>query len=154
MASKNKKFIIYSFICICLSSCDWLWPFGEDLDSSPSSYMEWRLRNTTEEKLVLYSYYDDIRMSMTIPQYADTLLSDYSVYSDMTNEAFGSLWDGRVDSVAVQMNLKIISVWRKSEKNNPGKQFFKESSWTKDAGTREDKPCDIWTFEILPEDIE
>lgn len=154
MVSNNKKLIAYTLVCIFLSSCDLLWPFGENLDSpSPSAYMEWHLKNMTEEKLVLYRYYDEVRMPMIIPQHKDTLLSEFYVYPNITNDAFESLWDGRVDSIIVQVNLKNTSVWRKSEKNDPGKQFFKESSWTKETGTRGGKPSTIWTFEILPKDI-
>ncbi len=151
----NKKIIAFSLVSLCLSSCDWIWPFGEDLDSSsPISYTEWHLQNTTGEQIILHRYYEKIRTSITIPQNTDTILNDFYIYTNETSMVFSNLWDGRVDSVATQANSKITSIWRKSDINNSGKQFFNESSWTKSSKYRENKPCTIWTFEILPEDIE
>jgi len=145
-----KKQILLIFCTIGLSSCDWLWPFGEDLDKQPSSYTEWHLKNTTVKTIGLYFYYGEFYDSIAIPQKNDTLLD--CIGSD-ANDTFYKLWSGARDSVAVKLSGNIVRVWRKSEKSNSGKQFFNQSSWKESTGTREGKPCTIWTFEILPEDI-
>src|SRR5574344_2045818 len=65
MVSMNKKIIAFSLVSLCLSSCDWIWPFGEDLDSSsPISYTEWHLQNTTGEQIILHRYYEKIRSQL------------------------------------------------------------------------------------------
>ena len=145
-----KKQILVILCTIGLSSCDWLWPFGEDLDKQPSSYTEWHLRNTTIETIVLNNHYGEFYDSIKIAQKTDTLLD--CIGSD-ADETFDHLWSGARDSVLVKIKGKRVRAWRKSEKSSSGKQFFNRSSWTKSVGTREDKPCTIWTFEIAPEDI-
>lgn len=46
-----------------------------------------------------------------------------------------------------------VRVWKRSEKDLPGKQFYKESSWI----LREDQKeiaTYLWIFKITPEDLE
>jgi hypothetical protein len=151
-----KKLII-ALICLAgLSSCNLLWPFdfwpfecdrGSD---SPSYCVEWYLKNTTAETIVLNSHDDMYYRSVTIPQKSDTLI-DSSTYAN-EDDVFTSAWNTG-DSVVIKLHEKVVCVWRKSEKNTSGKQFFNMSFWTKSTGVREKRPCRIWTFEITPEDI-
>jgi hypothetical protein len=151
-----KKTLLIVFCVIGLSSCNLLGRILclEDLDTPVlSSKIEWHLRNITDKKMIFYRYYNEIRVSTTIPQYKDTLLDSYSVFTEGEDVPFDRLWYGSSDSVSIQMNGKIVCVWRRSEKCNSGKQFFNQSSWIESTGKREGRPCIIWTFEILPEDI-
>ncbi len=146
----SKKLILVILCTIGLSSCDWLWRLGENIIKQPSFYTEWHLKNTTVKTIELYSYYGEFCDSIAIPQKIDTLLD--CVGSD-ANITFYKLWSGAKDSVAVKLSGKTVRIWRKSEINNSGKQFFNRSSWSKSTETIEGKSCTIWAFEILPEDI-
>ena len=123
-------------------------------ECEPESYMEWYFKNTTDKKMILYRYYGETRISITIPQYKDTLLTCAWIYTvDEEDDDFDQLWYGVCDSISIQINGKIVQTWRKSERDEPGKQFFNSQFWTKSLETREEKTCTVWTFEILPEDI-
>lgn len=151
-----KKIILLILFTISTSSCCWFWPFGEDLYNPPTvdSSIEWHFKNKTDKKIILYRYYDVIRVSKTIPQYKDTLLDVlYTYTTDDEDDDFDRLWYGTSDSIEIQVNETIAKTWRKSERNNLGKQFFNSQFWTKSSETRDAKPCTVWTFEITPEDI-
>jgi hypothetical protein len=145
----SKRLILMAFCTICLSSCDWLWPFGEELGYSLP--YDCRLKNTTEETIVFSYHFDEYYKSITVPQKIDTLI-DRSYFVDAGDDAFDWVWRS-TDSVVIKLNGEVVRVWRNSEKDNPGKQFFNESFWIKQKGLYSEKSYTIWTFEITSEDI-
>jgi hypothetical protein len=145
-----KKLIIALTCLVGLSSCCCQYCSRDEADSFPT---EWYLNNTTTETIVLDSPFGEgLRKLTTIPQKSDTLIDSFM--SSDVDGAFDRLWYGAKDSVVIKLNGKVVRVWRESEKNNSGKQFFHESFWGKSIGIRGKKPCTIWTFELTPEDIE
>jgi hypothetical protein len=116
---------------------------------SPSSYTEWHLKNTTTENIVFDVPIGDLHKLSTIPQGGQTLI-DWGYANE--DSVFRHFWNAG-DSVVIELNGKVVRVWRESEKDNPGRQFFNGSYWIKSLGIREKSPSTIWTFELTPEDI-
>jgi hypothetical protein len=160
-----KKLIVALICLVCLSSCIWLWPFDllyerlendDEPDAPPISYnsIEWYLENMTTETIVLNRHFGEYYKPMTILQESDTLLDSSGGGSD--DDVFDTLWGGTTDSVVIKRNGKVVRVWRQSEKDNPGKQFFNKSHWEKiikiGEETTENKRY-ILTFSVTPEDI-
>ncbi len=61
----------------------------------------------------------------------------------------------REKSIVVMKNGKTVRKWMLSEWEFPGRQFFDESMWRHYVRYNGNMPEDfIWTFDILPEDLE
>lgn len=54
----------------------------------------------------------------------------------------------------VLSDTEILRIWRRSEKNDEGKQFFNPSSWHCDSDEKNGISTYVWTFQIFPQDLE
>jgi hypothetical protein len=145
----SKKAIYLILLSIILSSCILFTYDGKE----PDYYSGWYLKNSTDSTFTFYPRYEKggVYMREIIIYSGSTV--EFEVIASDKKPKFNGMTTYTNDSVAWIRKDNKVRIWRKSEKNNSGKQFFNESFWDKQESSYNEKPCTIWTFEITPEDI-
>lgn len=147
-----KRFLIKTTIVITglliTISCDkWKWPFG----GPEEEYVRWKFINNTGQDI--YYNFDLEGERQIMP--ADKLSPLMSYYIWKGNDPdFYILYDMLVDAplyIYLDETSDPVKVWKRSEKDLPGKQFYNESSWKLDDSKAN---FYVWIFEITPEDLE
>ena len=133
---------------LVLSSCE-KWPFN----GPKREALVWKFINTTDQDLYFNFDPADERKVMStgklnpLMRYHIGKGDDpdfYILYKMLVDKPFYVYLDETSDPVRV---------WKRSEKDEPGKQFFNESSWILRKDQREIADY-FWIFEIAPEDLE
>lgn len=120
----------------------------------PSNRCEWYVTNLTKDSLVIqatFSYEPVVLVHDT------TILIDHTAFQKDDNECFfqGIYNFNTIDDSVVVCNMKgdILIVWKESQRNDSGKQFFNEKYWEKREWEDGKYTYHEWTFELLPEDV-
>ena len=142
----------FLFCMLSFSSCSF---FGEDL--YPSNRCYWIVKNTSDSQIIVCS-------ELSLGSKEKTLNpgeSYFFIEIDLTKGHavyFGRMYDYNAvnDTVGIRNadNTKTLKIWRESEKDNQGRQFFNEEYWTKREWKEDGSDHHEWTFELLQEDIE
>ena len=146
------KYLIVIAILVGLQACD---P-DECLD--PSNRCRWYITNLTGDSLLIRSHHT---YSFEAPMFLmqdTTILIDNTAFAKWESKEifFQGLYDfNTIDDSIVVYNIKgdELIVWKESQRNAPGKQFFNEEYWQKREWKEEKYTYYEWTFELLPEDI-
>ncbi|MDR3119683.1 MAG: hypothetical protein LBU44_09790 [Mediterranea sp.] len=146
----SKKIICLILLNITFLSCILFTYDGEEADY----YAAWHLKNSTDSILTFHPRYEKGEVNRREICIDPKTTVEFEIFGSGRKIKFSGINTYINDSVSWIGKNNRIRIWRKSEKNHSGKQFFNESYWTESAETRENKPCTIWTFEVLPEDIE
>lgn len=142
------KYLIVILILIGIQACN-----PSDY-RDPINRCEWYVTNLTKDSLLIkttFSYEPIILIQDT------TMLIDNTAFQKRSNEIFfqGMYNFNTIDDSVVVCNMKgdELIVWKESQRDAPGKQFFNEKYWQKRE--REDGKYTYheWTFELVTEDF-
>jgi uncharacterized lipoprotein YehR (DUF1307 family) len=158
MVTKYKLQIVLALmLSVILTSCDPAEIFEDSLYKG-----HWIIHNTASDTIkISYTSYKNVHFiippSSSIdpfytPEGAD--IGNRKSAADACFNCFYASATGVEDSIIVYSKSdKELKVWKESDKDSPGKQFFNESSWTKTTYEADGYINYVWTFTILPDDI-
>ena len=142
---------VFLFCVLSFSSCD---P-KEAMD--PSNRCYWIVKNTSDSQIIICS-----ELSLATKEKTLNPGESYFFIKMGVPKGYDVYFDGLYDFNAVNDTVgirnsddtKTLKIWRESEKDNPGRQFFNEDYWTKREWKEDGYHHHEWTFELLQEDIE
>jgi hypothetical protein len=156
----NQFTLILLMISISLFSCD---PSGSQM--YPKYTGRWSLFNSTADTLiVIYNDSGKAKPTCIYTVYPDSsvslVYSPYNLIGNSKEEADAGFhyltYPPSTKDTLFVYSLKTnkeLKLWKESDKDSPGKQFFNESSWTKTTYEADGYINYVWTFTILPDDI-
>jgi len=133
----------------------------ERLDSGERHHGSWLVKNCTNQTLILdYPLYGNLRSSSEFAPGNSILIgSDYFPFEDKILPYFDRLGRQLINAGVKDMSFNVLSkgnvllkTWNYSDRDLPGKQFFKESSWRYNENGKVIINA-IWVFDIMPEDL-
>lgn len=120
----------------------------------------WYVKNCTKQELIYQAPSMPGRPQINIPiaENDSVMIQVFAfTYKEGNNPYFEAIYlrpgsDADFSRMEIQSSDKtLLRRWELAEKDEPGKQFFNESSWFYQEKYVLNK---YWTFEITPEDIE
>ncbi len=123
----------------------------------PRNKCEWYVTNLAQDSLLIktsFSYFVDPIIFI----HDTTILIDNTAFQKHSDEIFfqGMYNFNTIDDSVVVCDVKgeQLIVWKESQRNAPGRQFFHEKYWKKREWVDGKYTYYEWTFELLPEDIQ
>ena len=119
----------------------------------------WLVKNCTNQTLILDYSLENVRSSIA-PGNSILIGTEIFPYDDKILPYFDRLIRIYINTGVKDMSFKVLSkdsvllrTWSYSDRDLPGKQFFKESSWRYNERKKKDLILATWVFDIRPEDI-
>lgn len=116
---------------------------------------KWYLENVSESKF--FYRFDDEYMQALSPGEI-TLINFKPLPYTGEEKDFNALFEREgytTFKIYLEMNGEPVKVWSREEANSPGKQFWKEESWTAEIPTvPANSQSATWIFKVTQEDLE
>lgn len=147
-----KRFLIKTTIVIAglllVLSCDkWKWPFG----GPEKEYVRWKFINNTGQDIYYNFGLEGERKVMSVDKLYPLTHCNIGKGDDPDFYIMYKMTKGSPFYIYLDETSDPVRVWKRSEKDLPGKQFYNESSWKLDDSKAN---FYVWIFEITPEDLE
>ena len=121
----------------------------------PRNKCEWYVTNLTKDSLLIKTTFSSYESVILVQD--TTILIDNTTFPKHDNGIFfqGIYNFNTIDDSVVVCNIKgdELIVWKESQRNEPGKQFFNEKYWQKREWEDGRYTYHEWTFELLAEDL-